>query len=149
MRRGTIEITDSSGDRAVINLSTTLTVRAVVGEINSRTDISVSARIEADHLVIEDGAGGSINVRDLAGGHAAEDLGTARDGDGQIFGSRIIYMTNDTQLSLLNDWNGVGVGVLNQDIELAVGGITLVAGLRNQLTHHPHFDRLNNGKGVR
>ncbi|MEE9294035.1 MAG: flagellar cap protein FliD N-terminal domain-containing protein, partial [Phycisphaerae bacterium] len=43
VRRGTIEITDSAGEKAAIDLSTALTVEDVLVEINSRTDIAVSA----------------------------------------------------------------------------------------------------------
>ncbi len=149
MRRGSIEITDSTGDRAVIDLGTALTVQDVVGEINSRTDVAVFARVASDHLVIEDQAGGTINIRDLAGGHAAEDLGIAQVGDGEIVGDAIIFLHDGTRLGQLNDGNGVGVGVLNEDIEVAVGGNTFTVGLRDVLTHQTHLNQLNNGNAVR
>lgn len=149
VRRGTIEITDSSGARAVVDLTTVLSVRDVVSEINSRTDVAVSARVENDHLVIEDQSGGNINIRDLAGGHAAADLGIAQNGDGAVVGTRIVFLTNSTRLTELNDGNGVGIGTLNQDIQLTVGDRTYTVGLRNLLNHHTHFDQLNNGDGVR
>ncbi|MEE9297039.1 MAG: flagellar filament capping protein FliD, partial [Phycisphaerae bacterium] len=149
-RRGTIEITDSAGEKAAIDLSTALTVEDVLVEINSRTDIAVSALAEGDHLVLTDSAGGSINVRDLGGGHAAEDLGIAKNGsDGTITGDRIIHLFDGTQLSILNDGNGVSIGKLNQDIKITSGGNTFTVGLRGLLTRDTHLDVLNSGNGVR
>ncbi len=150
VRRGSIEITDSTGAHEIIDLTTVLTVQDVLAEINSRTDIAVTARVEDDHLVIEDRDGGNLGVRDVGGGHAAEDLGIAQTAAGGVIqGDPIIYVGDGTQLSVLNDGNGVSIGVLNTDIEINDGTNTFVVGLRGLLTRHTHFDVLNNGNGVR
>lgn len=162
MRRGTIEITDSNGSSATIELSTVLTVRDVLTEINSRTDIRVQARVEGDHLLVEDQAGGEqlLTIRDVGGGHSAEDLGIAQqasDGDGRVIGYQIISLVDDTPLSTLNDGNGVGVGKTNHDIDITIGSRTFTIGLRGLLSAGvvgqahtgTRLEVLNRGQGVR
>ncbi len=150
VRRGTIEITDSSGDRASIDLTTALTVQDVVSEINANTQIAVQARADGDHLVIEDTAGGSLTVRDLSGGHMAEDLGIVGSSDsGAIAGSAVVFLSDQTQLSVLNDGNGVSAGNVGRDIEITSGTNTFTVSLRGLLEQPTNLDVLNNGNGVR
>ena len=162
VRRGSIEIRDSDGGTAVIDLSTALTVGDVLREINAATDVRVSARVEGDHLVIEDaGSGtGTLTIREAGEGHTAEDLGIlggAAAGEPYVVGQRIIYLADETPLSQLNDGNGVSVGKVNRDIDITVGSRTLSVGLRGLLSigaaDQDHtgtrFEVLNHGKGVR
>ncbi len=162
VRRGSIEIQDSDGGTAVIDLSTTLTVADVLREINAVVDLRVSARVEGDHLVIKDeGTGtGTLRVREVGDGHTAEDLGilgSAAGAGSSVVGGRIIYLADDTPLSQLNDGNGVSVGKANKDIDIMFGARTLNVGLRGLLSigvadqQHTgtRFEVLNHGKGVR
>lgn len=155
VRRGKIEITDSSGDKAIVDLSTALSVRDVLDGINSRTDIQVNARIEAGHLVIEDLAGGdqaSLTISEVGGGHTATDLGIAQqddDEDGSIVGDNILYLSDTMRFDVLNDRNGVSVGKGNRDIDITIGSRTFTIGLRGLLTPDTQREVLNNGNGVR
>ncbi len=152
VRRGKIEIVDGEGDRATVDLTTAITVNDVLDAINNRTDINVTASVDGDRLVIEDDGGGAILVADLNGGQAAADLGIAGSnvaGTGRIVGQRIIFLSDRSPLSILNDGNGVSVGKLNQDIEFTVGDQTFTAGMRGLLKRTTYFEQLNSGNGVR
>ncbi len=162
VRRGSIEIIDSQGSRSEIDLSTALTVQDVLDEFNSRTDVRVRARVEGDHFVLQDEAGGSqaLVVRDLAGGQAAADLGIAGQtvaGETQFTGTKVVYLSDSTVLSQLNDGNGIGVGKTNKDLEIVVGDRVIVVGLRGLLSQGAagqshtgtQFAELNSGAGVR
>ncbi|MCH7525996.1 MAG: flagellar filament capping protein FliD [Planctomycetes bacterium] len=153
VRRGIIEILDSDGNSATIDLSTTLTVQDVLDAINDEISVKVFARAEGDHLVIEDRASGegSLVVADVGGGQAARDLGIAQEAgqDGRIVGDRILYLVDDSQLKILNDGNSVSVGKTNQDIDITIGARTFTIGLRGVLQSTTNLAVLNNGHGVR
>jgi flagellar hook-associated protein 2 len=153
VRRGSIEITDSSGDSATIELDSVLNVRDVLEAINSRADIRVSARVSGDRIVIEDQADGTgtLSIGEVAGGSTARDLGIVGQADaaGLLTGSSIIRLDANTRLSTLNDGNGVGVGKTNEDIDITVGDRTFTVGLRGLLTRDTYLDVLNDGNGVR
>ncbi len=164
VRRGVIEITDRAGDSASVDLTTAITVKDVIDEINSRTEINVRARADGDRIVIEDNNDPAdpnlqnLSIRDLAGGFSALDLGIAQQGqDGRITGTQIYYLTNDSRLTSLNDGNGVRVGRNNSDIAITVGDRVFTAGLRgllqngrfDQQARRTYLDVLNSGNGVR
>lgn len=154
VRRGTFEIADSSGATATIDISTALSVADVIDEINGATAVNVLARVEGDHLVVQDRAGGTrtLAISDLDGRHAAADLGIAQrdlDADGAITGNRIIFLVGESQISTLNDGNGVNIGKTNNDLLLTFGDRTFTIGLRGLLTSNTQLEVLNNGNGVR
>ncbi|OHB70223.1 MAG: hypothetical protein A2W23_10095 [Planctomycetes bacterium RBG_16_43_13] len=115
VNRGFIKITDSSNKTAVIDLQGALTVKDVLDSINSNTQVSVRASATADRIVIEDLAGGSpsnFKVDNYGLDNTASDLGikgtgVSVGGKTYIFGKDINYITNSTNVSLLN--NGLGV----------------------------------------
>lgn len=110
--RGKITLTDSSGGTAIIDLSRVATVNDILTTINSTTGIRVNARVEGDKFVITDtaGGGGTLNIANVTGSTTATSLGIAGSAiAGQINGSRVNTIGNQTTLSSLN--GGLGVSV--------------------------------------
>jgi len=164
VRRGTIAITDSSGEKAQIDLSTAMTVDEVLEAINSNTEINVRASVTSleiagqtgDRIVIEDLSGGADNliVADVAGGSTAADLGiVGNEADGRIDGRDLIYLTEDSALATLND--GIGIGRRGQyiptgDLEFDAGSLgSFTVSLSDVLSGDTSLDVLNSGGGVR
>ncbi|MBI1346812.1 flagellar filament capping protein FliD [bacterium] len=110
VRRGTIRITDRSGESASIDLSAAANVDDVVWAINL-ADIGVKARVVDGHFVVEDTTGQTTNnliISDVNGGHAAADLGIAQSVAGNtLTGSDVFTVTGDFTLSQLNDGGGL------------------------------------------
>jgi len=162
VRRGSVEITDSNGNKATVDLSTALDMSEIVDEINAQASLDVLARVEGNHLVLDDQGGGgqAVSVQEVGGGHTAADLGIAGRATtvGQaLVGRRVLFLSQDTPLSQLNDGNGVSIGKVNKDLGITVGSRTFTVGLRGLLTvgdpQQAHsgtrFDVLNHGSGVR
>ncbi len=152
VRRGRIEITDSAGESVTIDLSTAITVRDVLDEINAQTDIDVTARAVGTRIVLQDESGtAGLTIRDIGGGFMARDLGIAQQADenGVINGSQILSIHNGTRIDQLNDGNGLDIGRTNADLDITVGSQTFTVGLRGLLTRDTHIDVLNSGNGVR
>lgn len=125
--RGGIEITDRSGNSAVVDLSMAETIQDVIDAINSQSAIDVDARVDSggDGLFLEDltgAAASTLKVEEVAGGTTAQDLGIytgaagALDGfgfpDTVIDGSAIYSIGGQTALSFLRDGLGVDDGDL-------------------------------------
>lgn len=112
VERGTIEVRDSSGDVAEIDLSTAVTVRDVLDAFNSSSGVSVKATVEGDTLRIEDTAGGAgeLVISDTFGSETATGLGIAGTAAGGVIdGADIRTLSTQSALSLLNDGNGVHI----------------------------------------
>ena len=114
--RGKIEITDTAGQSAVIDLSTAVTVNDALEAINDSTEVGVTASISSDGsgITITDTAGGAgtLRIDNVTGYTTATDLGIAGtdgDADDRIVGSRINALGWSTALSTLNDGNGVRI----------------------------------------
>ncbi len=112
-QRGFIRITDRSGSSAEIDLTKVQTLEDVLSAINTNTQINVQAEAVGDHIRLTDRTGMSLSnlrVQDIGGGSAAASLGlagievTASTADGQS----ILFVTDDTLLSQLNDGQGIG-----------------------------------------
>ncbi|MHC4446946.1 MAG: flagellar cap protein FliD N-terminal domain-containing protein, partial [Planctomycetota bacterium] len=112
-RRGKIEITDTSSAKATIDLSDATTIGEVLDAINTNTTVDVTAKVEGDHLVVTDNAGGagSLTIADATGYFTATDLGIAGTDPSEITGTDISFLGGSTPLDLLND----GTGVLIRD----------------------------------
>ncbi|MFG0330538.1 MAG: flagellar filament capping protein FliD [Phycisphaerales bacterium] len=136
--RGKINIQDSQSNSVDIDLSKAVTISDVLDAINSNTTLEATASIAADGsgLVITDDNAGQITVSDITGYTTATDLGIAGTNvGGTITGSRINHLSGDTQLSSLNDGNGVimasGLGVTDFSISTAdLSSIDVVLGQR-------------------
>ena len=111
VRRGAIQITDRSGNSAVIDLITAITIDDVLTAINTNADVDVRAFVTGDRIVIEDLTGqeeSNLIIADVDGGFTATDLGILGDEDaGRIEGADLIRLSAATPLSALNDGNGV------------------------------------------
>ncbi len=123
VQRGSVKITDRSGNSAIIDLTGCLTVQDVIDAINENPDIQVSAEIDydagynvGDAIKLTDTSGGSGNfiVDEVNGGRTAQDLGIytgpAGVASSVIHGEDINSITWDTPLDLLNDRTGVYKG---------------------------------------
>ncbi len=109
VRRGTFNITDSTGATAEIDLSKAAKVSEVLDAINN-ANIGVEASVVEDKIILTDTAGGGsqINVVDDTGSFTAADLGIAGTSTGGVLtGERVYYATGSTSLGLINGRNGV------------------------------------------
>ncbi len=107
--RGKIEITDSQGGTAEIDLSRAVTVDDVLETINSNASIQVRASVSDSGygLRIADDNGGTVTVSDVFGSQTATTLGIAGSEAGAIEGTDILRLSEATSLSALNDGAGV------------------------------------------
>jgi flagellar hook-associated protein 2 len=117
--QGQFRITDRSGNSAVIDTSSDISLDDVVKQINTATGISVHASLTDQGIVLTDESGKTANnltVTDLNGGTAAQDLGIAGTGSGNtLTGSSINTISATTALTQLNDGNGVSTTTAGQD----------------------------------
>jgi flagellar hook-associated protein 2 len=110
VRRGVIRITNRGGESTDVDLTRSIDVSDVVNAINSQAT-GIRAEARGDHIVLTDLTGQSssnLSVIDLAGGHAAEDLGLAQSVAGtSLTGDAVFQVTDQFTLDLLNDGNGL------------------------------------------
>lgn len=110
---GQIRITDKSGDDAVIDLSFAQNIDDVLEAINSNTTINVTAEVVGDAIQLTDNTGqaGTLSVQEINNGSTAGDLGilgiSLAGGTTTGSGADIFTLHAGTQLSTLNDGNGV------------------------------------------
>ncbi len=113
VRLGEIRITDKSGEDAVIDLRFATTIDDVLNAINTNTTINVSAEVVGDSIKLTDNTGqsGTLSVQEVNNSNTAADLGilsvTAAGVTTSGTGSDIFRLHAGTQLSKLNDGNGV------------------------------------------
>lgn len=144
---GKIKVTDRSGDSAVIDLSFARSVDDVLDAISNNTSINVSAIATGDSFKLVDNSGGSGNlkVQEVAGGSTASDLGLAGIdvNDTSATGLDVFTLHTKTELSLLNDGNGVQLRSGNDlNITLADGS-TINVDLGNAKTLGNVLDAIN------
>lgn len=111
INRGTIRITDRSGQTADVDLSTAFTLEDVLSAINSTDEIDVTASVSGGSLVLTDTSGATstnLSVVDLNGKSAAADLGIAQSIAGNTLTGTDVYSINGGySLSQINDGNGL------------------------------------------
>ena len=111
--RGRIQITDRSGDTAVVDLSRALTAADVLEAINDATGISVTATTNGDRFRLTDTSGASatdLAVSDVGGSGTAASLGLDATAVGDTLnGDQVVLVTGDTTLDQLNDGLGVDI----------------------------------------
>lgn len=121
IRRGNFRITDRSGNSAIIDISSAVTLDDVAKRINTALDLNIKASIGREGLVIQDLSGGSGNftIEDLSGGHAAADLGiTGSAASSTINGADLNYLGINTSLAQLNDARGVRTASTGADFTI-------------------------------
>ncbi len=109
IERGRISITDSAGRVANVDLTRVGTVNEVLEAINSNGTAQVTATIEGGRFVVKDNAGGSLTIANAGGYNTAASLGLAGTATGQISGTELYRLSNNTSLAALNDGNGVSI----------------------------------------
>lgn len=119
--RGTIRITDRSGARAEIDLSTALTVEDVLEAINGNTGISVTAVAHGDGFRLVDHTGqtaSNLKVEEVGAGTTAASLGLAGiDVAADVAdGQDVLWLYDDLDLGQLNDGNGVRIDTVLADV---------------------------------
>lgn len=142
IRRGNFRITDRSGNSAVIDISSAVTLDDVVKKINTALDLSIKASVGSEGLIINDLSGGSGNftIEDLSGGHAAADLGIAGSAaSSTINGADLNYLGINTALGQLNDSRGVRIASTGADFtivaadgtskDIALAGVKTIGGV--------------------
>jgi flagellar hook-associated protein 2 len=170
--RGSITVQDRTGASAQVDLSRAITVQDVLEAINNADGVNVRASVTSlpatageparDRIVMEDlntfatgQTPGELIVSDRAGSTTATDLGIAgRSSTARLEGRDVMYLSNDTVLSTLNDGNGVGrLNRFSQqaDFEIAAadGSHTFNVSLSDYMDPRYDLRMLNSGQGVR
>lgn len=119
--RGKIRITDRSGARAEIDLSTAQTIDDVLAAINSSQSINVTAVAQGDRIRLIDNTGRTLSnliVQEVGGGKTAESLGLSGiDASASIADGRdLVRLYDELDVAALNDGNGVDVHPALPDI---------------------------------
>lgn len=161
VRRGTIEITDRSGATARIDLSVAVTIEDVVDAINNSSNVNVRARLtglagangaSGGRIVIEDLSGGQGNLRitDLPGGGIAADLGILTNSAvSRVDGGDMVWLSENTALSQLNDGNGVDRMLVGTDLQFTTTYGDFTVSLSDIPQPNTPLTLLNSGEGVR
>ena len=109
--QGKIRITDRAGEVADIDLRAARTIDEVLRAINESTELDVTAVVDGDRFKLIDSTGGSGNLRvqEVGSGTTAADLGLSgiNVAANETTGADVFALHALTQLSLLNDGNGV------------------------------------------
>lgn len=107
--RGSIRITDRSGQAATIDLTKAFTIDDVLNAINNDDNISITAKATGGGFVLSDTSGSSANdlsVVDLNGGTTAADLGIAQSvASNTLTGSEVYAVSGGFSLNQINDGN--------------------------------------------
>ena len=153
--RGRITITDRSGASATVDLTDVTSVNEVLDRINETSGISVTATVTSDGFVVTDtsGGGGSLTIADAASDTTATDLGIAgTDAGGVITGTDVFFISGSTQLSSLNDGNGVAIREGVYDLLIQSKGprgfLIDLGPIRSDIDDDTALDDLNNGDGI-
>ncbi len=118
---GKIKITDRSGTAAIIDLSGAKTIDDMLNAINDNGIADVTASIQGDRIVLTDNTGSTtsnLRVQEVSSGKTAASLGLSsiNTGSNSAAGSDIVYLSNNLNLSALND--GIGVETNNSAADL-------------------------------
>ncbi|MBN2476188.1 MAG: flagellar filament capping protein FliD [Pirellulales bacterium] len=119
--RGRIRITDRSGARAEIDLTTVETVDDVLEAINAERTIDVTAVAHGDQIRLIDNTGqttSNLRVQEVNGGTTAASLGLAGIdvSAGVADGKDMVRLFEGLDLDLLNDGSGVRLDTVFAEI---------------------------------
>ncbi len=128
--RGSITISEAGGGVATIDLSKASTVSEVLNEINTATDVSVTASVDGGRFVIKSKSGAALTIANAGTAKTAESLGIkTTSASATVTGSTVYALGTNTALNSLNDGNGVFVnsqgGNGRYDFQIVVGGTTV------------------------
>lgn len=151
VQRGRFEIEDASGARRTIDVSDARTLGDVVERINA-AGINIRAAVRGDSLTLAETSGGALRIRELDGGRTAADLGFAAGnttGNATLTGRDLLYLSDGTPLSALNDGNGLRRGAGGSDFRIQASDLSTIAvDLSGILKVDTRLERLNDGQGV-
>lgn len=145
VRRGTFNITSSTGVTGEIDLSKAATVSEALDAING-SGLGVRAETVEDKIILTDTAGGpvQITVSDGLGSFTATDLGIAGTSTaGRLTGSRVYYASGTTSLGLINGRNGVettnsvGSGAFDFTVRVDATDVKVFLGVVTESTTDP------------
>ncbi len=119
--RGRIRITDRSGARAEVDLSTARTVNDVIEAVNSTAGINVTLEAHGDGFRLVDHTGQSVSnlmVQEVGAGTTAASLGMDGINTGEVaaVGRDLIHLFDDLDLIHLNDGAGMTVNAALPDL---------------------------------
>lgn len=127
--RGSIKITDRNGNTATIDLSQVTDVQEVLEAVNNNDSIDVTATLNADGNginIVGNSGSGNMTIAEVSGGSTAADLGILEEsGAASIKGDAVYYITESTNLNLLNDGLGVRT-VSGDDIQISMRDNTTI-----------------------
>lgn len=122
--RGKIRITDRSGSSAIIDLGAALTVNDVLDQINTASNINITASVDGDGFKIVDNSGATatnLSVANVGSTNTATSLGIAGSVAGStLTGQNINTVGVTTRLHNLNDGNGVRYNDVLNDFNVAL-----------------------------
>jgi flagellar hook-associated protein 2 len=148
---GSIQITDGAGHTASVNLSTAYTVNDVINAINNNGVADVTASTSGGHLVLTDtsGGSGSLTVKNLNGDQTATGLGINQSSStGTITGANVYQATSTTDLSQINDGNGIYAVGSSPALAITLSnGTTLNVSLNKAATVGDVVNDINNASG--
>ncbi len=140
--RGHILITDRSGTRADIDLSTVQTIDDVLEAINGNFTINVTAVGHGDGIRLIDNTGQAVSnlkVQEVGRGSTAASLGLAGIDTAAAVadGNDMIRLYEDLELNVLNDGSGVRIDTTFSEIEFT---------LRDGTTGKVDFSKIEEGR---
>ncbi|PCJ63226.1 MAG: hypothetical protein COA79_00025 [Planctomycetota bacterium] len=111
-----IKITDDKGNVTKVDLSTSLTINDIIEKINNESNnITASISSDGSSLQLKSKDGSDFSIEEISNGSVAEDLGILSESiNGQIAGSTIHYVNEDSLLSIIND--GLGIDITTSGI---------------------------------
>jgi len=123
--RGMIRITDRSGARADIDLSTARTIDDVLDAINNNTTINVTALAVGDRIRLVDNTGQSVSnlkVQEVGSGQTAAALGLAGIDTPQSTadGADIVSLGPLLPAAIVNDGHGIRIDKLLPEISFTL-----------------------------
>ena len=123
--RGMIRITDRSGARADIDLSTARTIDDVLDAINNNTTINVTALAVGDRIRLVDNTGQSVSnlkVQEVGSGQTAAALGLAGIDTSQSTadGADIVSLGQLLPAAMVNDGHGIRINTLLPEISFTL-----------------------------
>jgi len=152
VERGKLQITDRSGDSAIVDLSTAVDVDDVLNQINRNTQVNVKASIDGDQLALTDKTGSTNNdlvVSNVGDTETASSLGLASSSaSNTLTGSRINTIGAKTELKQLNDGNGVRLNDTQNDLKFNLAdGSSFEVDLGGSLTVGDVIEKINSAGG--
>jgi flagellar hook-associated protein 2 len=126
---GQFRVTDGAGNTAVIDTTGDITLNDIVQQINTNTTIDVNASIEDGSLVLTDKSGksGPLVVQNVGTSQTASELGIVGSNvAGSIQGNDLVYLSNNTALSQINDGRGIRLGTGGADINITAADGTVI-----------------------